>query len=223
MDPLSSPPRVPRGRDGLPRWAFAVGAGASVLAIGAFVPLGFLLTPFAGMFAVVFTAAHRSDPPAALHTRVLLGLTFGSSGLALVLVSILHILVWNPSAKVPGLTLDEIYAEMAAAGELPAAGHVILVLWATVWTIAAVVFMIGSRLPWLSARRIVVIGCAMLGLIATTQWMASFNMGMGLADTFMTSGADATPFGPVLMVAGQIAIATAVALALPRGRRLLAA
>lgn len=65
----------------------------------------------------------------------------------------------------------------------------------------------------------------MLGLIATTQWMASFTMGMGLADTFMTSGADATPFGPALMVAGQIAITTAVVLAIaaPRARALLAA
>lgn len=50
----------------------------------------------------------------------------------------------------------------------------------------------------------------MVGLTAATHWMAGFNMGMSLADTFMTSGGDAAVSGPVIAIVGQTALIAAL-------------
>ncbi|MCR2783748.1 MULTISPECIES: hypothetical protein [unclassified Microbacterium] len=213
MHPLPPVPRASGERQRLALWVAALGVGAMVLAVGLAVPLAPLVTPFAGILAVMLPT-YRSEPPAAAGTRVTLGVAFGLTALTLVVLSVAQILVWNPLAKVPGLTLEQIYAEMTAAGQLPPAGHVILGMWAVVWGLAAIVFPIGVRVPWVSARRVAVMGFAMVGLIGTTQWIPAFGIGMALADTFLTSGEDASPVGAVIMIAGNVALAAAALIAI---------
>ena len=47
---------------------------------------------------------------------------------AYALLAAVQILVWNPQAAVPGVGLDQIYADVAATGESMAAGMVIAFL-----------------------------------------------------------------------------------------------
>jgi len=177
-------------------------------------PPGFLAAPLAGIVAILLPA-DGSLPRASLRRRASLGAAFALAAFAVVAVSLTQILVWNPLAKVPGLPLDAIYAEMTAAGQLVVpAGHMILVMWAASSMLGAVGFAAISLRPWQTTPRIAVEGFALVGLIAATQWFASFNMGMALADTFMTDGGDATIVGQAIMWIGQFALATALALSI---------
>ncbi len=129
---------------------------------------------------------------------------------------VLHISVWNPLAKVPGLSLDEIYSAMSAAGEAPL--DAFFMVWAIFWAAMAVTLPIlcGIRgIAWFfTVRRIVVVALLMVGATASFHWLAGFNMGMSLADTFMTSGGDAAISGPAIAIAGQTALVAALLIGL---------
>ena len=65
---------------------------------------------------------------------------------AYALLAAVQILVWNPQAAVPGVGLDQIYADVAATGESMAAGMVIAFL--------AVGPLLAIALLWLGARQL---------------------------------------------------------------------
>lgn len=103
-----------------------------------------------------------------------------------------QILVLNPLAAAPGLTLDEIGAEMASVGEGLGQGAMFFVLGIGVVlaVVLAVVSVGGNARPLVPTIGFLVL--LMLGAIG--YFAASFGAGMGLADTFGISGADYSPW-----------------------------
>ena len=61
---------------------------------------------------------------------------------AYALLAAVQILVWNPQAAVPGVGLDQIYADVAATGESMAAGMVIAFL--AVGPLLAIALLVGA-------------------------------------------------------------------------------
>lgn len=116
-----------------------------------------------------------------------------------------QILVLNPLAAAPGMTLEEIRVEMAAANE--SLGHqtvfFVLGIGVALAVGVAVVSMIAKAPP-------IVPGMAFLALLmcgVVGYFAASFTAGMGLADTFGISGADYSPWaGPLYGVSAGAAI-----------------
>lgn len=107
-----------------------------------------------------------------------------------------QILVLNPLAAAPGLTLDEIRARMSDAGEAIGQPMVFGILGTgVVFAIlfAAVVIVRGTP-PLVAAM------CFLAVLAGGTPayFVASFGPGMALADTFMIDGADASHWSLVL-------------------------
>lgn len=166
----------------------------------------------ASIVAVSRKRKRASPQQLSQRSRVLMALPFTMIALLIVATGVLHIYVWNPLAKMPGLRLDEINSAMSAAGEAPLDGFIMG--WAVFWGAAAVTLPIlcGIRgiAGFFSARRIVVVGLLVVGATASFHWFAGFNMGMSLADTFMTSGGDAALSGPVIAIVGQTALVAAL-------------
>ena len=211
------------------RTALALGVGTvGVVVLVAAV----MLAPFLALLGVpvalvaVIVAVSGLGEPAGtprLSGRRRLGLALPFTVLTLLIVAagVMHILVWNPLARVPGVSLTEIYAEMSAANELSFAASYGLV-WAVFWGAAALMLpilgSIGRLAGFLTARRIVVLGLFLVGATGACHWLAGFSMGMSLADTFMTSGGDAAPSGPVIALIGQAALIAAILVGLPPRR-----
>lgn len=109
--------------------------------------------------------------------------------LAYALLAAVQILVWNPLAAVPGVGLDQIFAEVAAAGESMGAGMVIAFL--AVGPLAALALLVGvGRRP---DRRACVVGILFLVLLALgtpAHFWANFGPAVALADTYFVSGRD---------------------------------
>lgn len=181
--------------------------------------LAVLLIP-AGL-AVAFTGPPGS-PPVPRRRRMLVALPFTLGTLVIVVLGALHLTVWNPLARAPGRSLEEIYAEMVSAGQLvPSQASAFVIVWAAFWSSAAIALLLACGLPRRSAaltrRRIVVLGLLLIALTVVFKWAAGFAIGMALADTFMTSGADAAPTGPALNIVGQFALAAALLIGLAPG------
>ncbi|WP_157377157.1 hypothetical protein [Agromyces sp. Root1464] len=187
----------------------------------AVMPMMMLGGMFAGVATFVFAWGLPADAdperrrtwpglPARLGTRVtaLVGALVVLGGAAL---AVAHILVWNPSAKVPGLTVPEIYAQMAARSE-PAGDAVIwAVVWGATWVPLGLLFLataiFGNRGPLrrLDARRVARAALVALIGIGFTQWVAGFSMGMSVADAFAVSGGDSALSGLLLTAAATVA------------------
>ncbi|MDF1479469.1 hypothetical protein PYV02_10285 [Leifsonia sp. H3M29-4] len=136
-------------------------------------------------------------------------------------VGLLHIFVWNPLAKLPHLSLDEIYAGLAAAGE--SASPVMPVMWAITVVASGVALLVATVMPGrrfrdaFSTRRVIGIGLAAVAGAGFSVWVAGFSMGMSLADAFATSGGDTAGTGRALIVIAVAAGIPAVLLALVPG------
>jgi hypothetical protein len=170
--------------------------------------------------ALIFVAAQPPDPGApvpGIGSRLGIAAALGALVLAVVVLGFVHIAVWNPVAKVPGLDLAEIYRALEAAGETPMWAFPIA--WAAFWSLAAlglpVLAVATRRMAWMSNRRIIVTGLLLVGGAAITLWMAGFNHGMSIADTFMTSGGDAAASGPLILALGTAAVIIAIFIAVP--------
>lgn len=176
---------------------------------------------FAGVVAVALLPATR---PRAVDRRGVLALAagFAAATLAMTAIGIAHVLVWNPLAKVPGRTLEQIYATMAAAGESP--GWAVIGIWAGGAVASAIALVLAATLPAKALRaratRRRIVGAGLVGIAGTgiSVWVAGFGMGMGLADTFATGGGDAAPGGAALVLLGVLAgiPATLLTVAPPR-------
>jgi hypothetical protein len=201
-------------------------AGALLIALTALSALfGVLAFGAAGAALVVVLAIGRDQPdagptPPPRGRRVLVALPFSIATLAVGGLGLAHILVWNPQAKLPGMTLDEIYAGMAAAGE--GTGAAFIVAWIVCWALGAAALPVLVALPVadrrLRSRGIAAAGFVLIGATVVGQWFAGFGMGMGIADAFMTSGGDAALTGALLALIGQASLVAALVVALPPRR-----
>lgn len=119
-----------------------------------------------------------------------------------------QILVLNPLAAAPGLTLDEIHARMSDEGESLGPSMVLGILG------AGVVLAIGVAVVAIlqKSRPLVTALCFLAVLTGGTPayFVASFGPGMALADTFMISGADASHWALVLHLTSALSLLVAV-------------
>jgi len=205
--------------------------GVGILALAGFVVLTFVMPLFGvllsmigmGLLAAALVLVLLRDPqtpgaPVGTGARIGISLAFCAAIVAITVVGRMHVYVWNPLARMPGMTLDEIYAALAAAREMPY--PLVAEMWTGFWGIVALVFPVFAFVPHRGLRRLLtvrrLIGLGLVG-IAFTAWgvtMLGFGMGMGMADTFAISGADAAPFGRLIGLAGVGCACVAVLLGL---------
>ncbi len=133
------------------------------------------------------------------------------------LLAALQIAVLNPRAAVPGKELDQIYADAAAAGQPMGAGW----LFMAVGPVIAVAIMLWAwRQVELEPSRIALTYLALVAFGAPAYFFASFGPGMALADTYMISGGDYSPWVmPLYVASGLAVIVLAVQLVWHRARR----
>ncbi len=195
-----------------------VAAAAAVVAaagVGAFAMVTYPMLPAAAALLVpvwVIGAAVRAGgrPAGARSLPVAVAM---SAGLVVVTAfTVLHIVFWNPLARVPGLSLTRIYAEMEASGQWSPAGSIVIVVWAAASVLAAAWLVVAAAARRLSPLAVVVIGLGLIGAVCATSVLASFGLGMALADTFATGGADAALTGAAVHVMAQLAFAAAIAI-----------
>lgn len=121
-------------------------------------------------------------------------------------VMVLTIAVWNPEAAVPGLTYQEIVAELGDAGVNVAAAVIGLIVWGAVGLVLALVLsvlgMTGRvrRVPVIMGYLLVIAGGA------PAYFLGSFSLGMDVADTFAVSGGVHVPAGAVLYAVSGVAL-----------------
>ncbi|WP_269939597.1 hypothetical protein [Arthrobacter sp. HY1533] len=126
----------------------------------------------------------------------------------------LQVLVWNPKAAVPGATLEEIAAAMARANETLAVP--LVVTWAVTGILLAAGVFVAALAMQLPAGAAAKLGLAIVALGAPSHWFASFPAGMGIADTFATSGGDHAPWGMLLYAVSVVAFAALLVLVVRR-------
>lgn len=119
-----------------------------------------------------------------------------------------QILVLNPLAAVPGRSLADIRAELAAAGEGPNDVLVFVVLG--IGVVLAVVLAVIAVSTRAAPRLVVMLFLALLMLGTPGYFVASFNAGMSLADTFAISGADVSPWAAPLYIVSAVSVAAIV-------------
>lgn len=196
--------------------AIATAGLLSVLVLALLPFIGLLLSPCAVLLALFLAAGgprgQRAAEPMSRRARLGLGIGFAVAALAVVALGVAHALVWDPLAKAPGLDLDGIAAALEIAGERGWA--VPVMVWAVVFGGAALVFpalCASRRLGGPRARRrILVSGFMLLAAAVLTHWWAAFPAGMAIADTFLVSGADAAPSGPLLRAVGPASVVAAL-------------
>lgn len=122
------------------------------------------------------------------------------------------ILYWNPQAKVPWLELEQIYAQMDHVNEAP--GLALVLAWAISFSLLGGWFGYATwrgrhGILW-EARTLAASWLGLFALLAGGYFVASFPMGMSLADTFGIGGGDAGSVGLLVMLLGNLALAAAV-------------
>jgi hypothetical protein len=140
---------------------------------------------------------------------------------AYAIVGSLQVLVWNPLAAVPGLTLSEIHAELDRVGQSFSATPVIL--WAVLGVSAATLLALSALRPnGLALSHIAFAYSLLLVGGAPSLFFVAFLPGMQLADGFGITGGDhslwARPLYSTSFLAMIMAIATA-GLAITTSRR----
>lgn len=133
-------------------------------------------------------------------------------------VAALQILVLNPRAGAPGLSLEQIHADMAAMNEAPGTVGVLIFLGLGVVLALGLLVLLATRAD-ATPRAAAYAYLLMLALGAPVYFVASFGPGMALADTYFISGGDHTPWGAVLYCVSLAAlVGVAVSLIVPRSK-----
>jgi hypothetical protein len=138
------------------------------------------------------------------------------AGLALV-----QILVLNPLAAAPGKMLDEIHADMALAGESLSVPMAVGVLSLGAG-LAVLTLILLSRSRDTTPIAATLAYLLLLTLGAPAYFIAAFGAKMGLADTYLISGGDHSPWAIALYLASALSFlgaATLVAVSITRSRK----
>lgn len=175
----------------------------------------------AALLGVGISEIFRASPATEAKTSTLQGkptpgvrlpLTFCVLGLLLAIYYGLHAFWWNPLAAAPGYTLSEIYSLLKETNQF---SLLVVVVWG--FFVALLLAALPNVHEWLrgmasySTKRAigfcslsVAIACFLLHL----GW--GWHMGVGLADTFITTGGEhsptAVPFGVATLVLGALGI-----------------
>lgn len=128
---------------------------------------------------------------------------------AYAVVGVLHTLIWEPLATVPGASLGEIYAEVERANE--SMGTPLVIAWGVGMFLAGVVVLMSARRQTARMLRVLRLGLVVLVLAGLTFFYASFGAGMALGDTFGSPGGDDAPWVLVLYLISAVAVGSLVA------------
>ncbi|BDZ54694.1 hypothetical protein [Agromyces marinus] len=131
---------------------------------------------------------------------------------AVVAIGLMHLLVWNPVAKIPDLDLAQIYDVIGTRDPGPsgwAIGSVLVTVVATVFAVR------GVRAGLVDAHDIATGGLLLVHATTFFLWWAGFGLGMTIADSFATTGYDASPAGALLALAGAVCLAVAILMQIP--------
>jgi hypothetical protein len=197
---------------GLPWLGFAlaaVSAGAAVV--------GVLLLALSAGLPPHERVATVPAPPISRTRRRVLAAAASAVLLGVVALGVADAVVWMPEALVPGMDAAEIRNRMDAAGELSWALSSITT-WAVIWAVVALAPMVIAMLPIGPRMLPRTSSVALLALVAASaaiffQWMGSFSMGMGVADTFGVGGGQ-SGFWVFYSLLGQASLIGAIALAI---------
>ncbi|QEE60700.1 hypothetical protein FVA74_03255 [Salinibacterium sp. dk2585] len=197
-------------------WFTGMYAITGIAWLGAVVAIVALVAAVVGV-VLLFSRRRTAEP----HTgermlgrgqRVVLGVAASAALLVVVALGFLDGYVWMPEALMPGMTAAEIRARMDDAGEL-GSSLTMLGIWTVCWGLAAlapcVLGVIGPA--WLSARRMLLLTLGIVAAAIFFQWMGTFSMGMGVADTFGTSGGQSS-FWVFYSMLGQASLIAVIAL-----------
>lgn len=115
---------------------------------------------------------------------------------AYAIVGMLQILVWNPMAAVPGLTLPQIYRGAAQANETIQVGVVVTLLAPGIALgLGSLVLACQRGATWVQSAAV---ACCLLFLGGLPYFWASFGVGMNVADAHGASGGDHTGWDSVI-------------------------
>jgi hypothetical protein len=138
-----------------------------------------------------------------------------AANLVVIGLATLHLLVWNPLSKLPGFTLDQIYATLGEWEDGVDATPAAAAIAATLVTLAsAAATLVAVRRGRVTTHQIVTGGLVLVHATTFLMWWAGFGLGMDLADAFATSGGDAAPTGWLLALGGTGCLVTAILLQL---------
>lgn len=119
------------------------------------------------------------------------------------LLAIVQIAVLNPLAAAPGVGLNQIQDDMAIAGETLGVWWLFMVIGPV---IAIAIMLRVWRRPDPLPSRTVRAYLLLLSLGAPAYFFASFGPGMALADTYLISGGDHSPWAMPLYVISGLAL-----------------
>ncbi|ROP48713.1 MULTISPECIES: hypothetical protein [unclassified Rathayibacter] len=132
---------------------------------------------------------------------------------AVVVVGGVDLLVWNPLTKVPGTDLATIYRLLAERDGFSITGTLVATaIWAAFWTVPALfvaALAVHRAGDALTPRRLVIVMLSLVGAAIFFRFFTGFGIGMSIADSFATSGGDASVVSAVLPWVGQLSFAVA--------------
>lgn len=136
---------------------------------------------------------------------------------AYAVVAAVQIAVLNPLAAVPGAGLEQIRADVAAAGESLGSWWVLMAGGPAIGT---VLLVRSWKHPDVHPHRLAMTYLVVLALGALAYFVASFAPGMALADTYLISGTDHSPWSMPLYAVSALAVVAGIGLEVWRAARI---
>lgn len=134
-----------------------------------------------------------------------------AANLAVIALGLLHLVVWNPLARVPALDAAQIYLVLGQGQGGVDGGPA---AWATVAMLATVAAaacaFIGERRGAVNAHLVVTGGLLLIHATSFFLWWAGIGIGEDLAAAFGGAVGDASPVGSLLALAGATCLAAAI-------------
>ncbi|GAA1057912.1 hypothetical protein GCM10017608_03140 [Agromyces luteolus] len=211
-------PRAWRG------WAAVVAAVAAPIAVqftgvgdSPFLILLALAAAVGGYALIALGLSERRGDPGRPESVAVAVAVLAAAELAVVALGALHLLVWNPMAAVPELSLAQIYGILVERYGVVDGGPFVWAFGATLATVAgSIVAIQGARRGIVSTHDVVTVGLLLIHATTFFLWWAGFALGLNLADAFATVGGDVSSVGSLLALVGASCLAAAILLQLRR-------
>lgn len=205
----------------VPGWRLALAAAAAVAAPIVVQATGAARSPFiillalaaavTGYALIVFgLTEHRRDRsrPAGVVIAVTV---LAVANLAIIGLGTLHLLVWNPLARVPALDTAQIYLVLGEGPGGVDGGPAAWAIVSTLATAAAAIFaLFGARRGTVNAHAVITGGLLLIHATSFFLWGAGIGLGDELAAAFGGASGDASPAGSLIALVGASCFAAAI-------------
>lgn len=164
-----------------------------------------------GYALIVFgVAEHRRDPSPPGRVPVAVAV-LATANLLVIALGALHLLLWNPLARVPALDMGQIYLVLGAGpGGVDATPAVWAFGAAFVTIAAAVAALVGAARGVANTHLVVTCGLLLIHATSFFLWGAGIGLGEQLASTFGGPIGDASPVASLLALVGAACLAGAI-------------